>query len=78
MTTATRGGTTVEFDEFDRRGRLVTLGSDAARSLSQSGLVEVLPAGRDRWRIVPFGRVGSVRVDDLSVRVPVRVGPSRG
>ena len=69
MTTATRSGTTVEFDEFDRRGRLVTLGSDAARSLSQSGLVEVLPAGRDRWRIVPFGRVGSVRVDDLSVRV---------
>lgn len=59
----------LEFDEFDRRGRLVRLTPEGAQTLSQSGLVEVLPAGRGRWRIIPDGRVGSVRVEDLSIRV---------
>jgi len=65
----TLASSTLEFDEFDRRGRLVTLSWEGAQALSQTGLVEVLPAGRDRWRIVPDGRVGSVRVEDLAVRV---------
>lgn len=59
----------LEFDEFDRRGRLVTLGWEGASHLSQTGLVEVLPAGRDTWRLIPRGSVGSVRVEGLSVRV---------
>lgn len=59
----------LEFDEFDRRGRLVTLGWEGASHLSQTGLVEVLPAGRDTWRLIPRGAVGSVRVEGLSVRV---------
>ncbi|MBB1045824.1 hypothetical protein G6018_15125, partial [Dietzia sp. DQ11-44] len=60
---------TIEFDEFDRRGRLVTLSWEGAQHLSQTGLVEVLPAGRDTWRLIPCGSVGSVRVEGLSVRV---------
>ena len=59
----------LEFDEFDRRGRLVTLSWEGAQHLSQTGLVEVLPAGRDTWRLTPSGAVGSVRVEGLSVRV---------
>lgn len=59
----------IEFDEFDRRGRLVTLSWEGAQHLSQSGLVEVLPAGRRTWRLIPCGRVGSVRIEGLSVRV---------
>ena len=59
----------IEFDEFDRRGRLVSLSWEGAQHLSQTGLVEVLPAGRDTWRLIPSGRVGSVRVEGLSVRV---------
>lgn len=59
----------LEFDEFDRRGKLVTLGWEGAQHLSQTGLVEVLPAGRDTWRLIPSGAVGSVRVEGLSVRV---------
>jgi 5-methylcytosine-specific restriction enzyme subunit McrC len=59
----------LEFDEFDRRGRLVTLSWEGAQHLSQTGLVEVLPAGRDTWRLIPCGCVGSVRVEGLSVRV---------
>lgn len=59
----------LEFDEFDRRGRLVSLSWEGAQHLSQTGLVEVLPAGRDTWRLIPSGAVGSVRVEGLSVRV---------
>ncbi|PAY22155.1 hypothetical protein CEY15_14895 [Dietzia natronolimnaea] len=60
---------TIEFDEFDRRGRLVTLSWEGAQHLSQTRLVEVLPAGRDTWRLIPCGSVGSVRVEGLAVRV---------
>lgn len=59
----------LEFDEFDRRGKLVPLNWEGASHLSQSGLVEVVPSGRDMWRLIPNGSVGSVRVDGLSVRV---------
>ena len=72
MTSASAGSAaseTIEFDEFDRRGRLVTLSWEGAQHLSQTGLVEVLPAGRDTWRLIPCGSVGSVRVEGLSVRV---------
>lgn len=67
--TGTAGSESLEFDEFDRRGRLVTLSWEGAQNLSQSGLVEVLPAGRDTWRLIPSGSVGSVRVEGLAVRV---------
>lgn len=67
--TGSAASETIEFDEFDRRGRLVTLSWEGAQHLSQTGLVEVLPAGRDTWRLIPCGSVGSVRVEGLSVRV---------
>ncbi|MFL0580703.1 McrC family protein [Dietzia sp. 179-F 9C3 NHS] len=67
--TSTNVKESIEFDEFDRRGRLVTLSWEGAQHLSQSGLVEVLPAGRRTWRLIPCGRVGSVRIEGLSVRV---------
>lgn len=63
------GSEALEFDEFDHRGRLVTLSWQGASHLSQTGLVEVLPAGRNTWRLIPDGRVGSVSVEGLSVRV---------
>lgn len=66
---ATSAPLALEFDEFDRRGKLVTLSWEGAQHLSQTGLVEVLPAGRDTWRLVPGGAVGSVHVEGLSVRV---------
>lgn len=66
---ATAASLSLEFDEFDRRGKLVTLSWEGAQHLSQTGLVEVLPAGRDTWRLIPSGAVGSVRVEGLSVRV---------
>lgn len=72
MISASTGSATsesLEFDEFDRRGRLVSLSWKGASQLSQTGLVEVLPAGRDTWRLIPSGSVGSVRVEGLSVRV---------
>lgn len=65
----TRVSEALEFDEFDRRTKLVTLSWQGAQHLSQSGLVEVIPAGRDTWRLIPSGSVGSVRVEGLSVRV---------
>lgn len=66
---ASEASLSLEFDEFDRRGKLVTLSWEGAQHLSQTGLVEVLPAGRDTWRLIPSGAVGSVRVEGLSVRV---------
>ena len=65
----TLASSTLEFDEFDRRGQLVTLSAEGALGLTRTGLVDVVPAGRERWRILPNGRVGSVRVEDLAVRV---------
>ena len=38
---ATSAPLALEFDEFDRRGKLVTLSWEGAQHLSQTGLVEV-------------------------------------
>lgn len=61
--------TTVEFDEFDRTGRVVELTGAEAVSLSGTGLLEVLPARTGRWRLVPNGRVGAVRIGTRSISV---------
>lgn len=39
------------------------------RALVGTGLVEVRPEGEDRWRFLPRGPVGAVRVGDLQVQV---------
>lgn len=61
--------TTVEFDEFDRKGRVVELTGAEAVALAGTGLLEVLPARTGRWRIIPNGHVGAVRIGTRSVSV---------
>lgn len=61
--------TTVEFDEFDRKGRVVELSGAEAVALAGTGLLEVLPARTGRWRIIPNGHVGAVRIGTRSVSV---------
>ena len=60
---------TVEFDEFDRTGRVVELSGAEAVALAGTGLLEVLPARTGRWRIVPNGHVGAVRIGSRSISV---------
>lgn len=61
--------TTVEFDEFDRKGRVVELSGAEAVALAGTGLLEVLPARTGRWRIIPNGHVGAVRIGTRSISV---------
>lgn len=56
-------------DELDREGRVENLSSVVAEALSQTRLVEVRPERHGRWRILPNGRVGAVRIDGLQVQV---------
>ena len=62
-------GTSVLIDELDAQGRLVNLSDAVATALDQTGLVEVRPHGHDIWRLLPQGKVGSVRVGDFQVEV---------
>ncbi|WP_333618012.1 McrC family protein [Dietzia sp.] len=60
---------TIEFDEFDRKGRIVELTGAEAVSLSGTGLLEVLPVRSGHWRLIPNGRVGAVRIGTHSISV---------
>ena len=66
-------------DELDRTGQEVDLSEEAAAALSATGLVEVRPALHSRWLLLPAGKVGAVRIDDLQVQVRPkdRVGLTR-
>ncbi|MDQ1248853.1 MAG: 5-methylcytosine-specific restriction enzyme subunit McrC [Actinomycetota bacterium] len=55
--------------ELDPDGRVVPLPTAVAEALSQTRLVEVRPEHHGRWRILPNGRVGAVRIDELQVQV---------
>lgn len=70
--------TLILFDELDRDGRLVSIDDDHAMALASTRLVEARPE-RTGWRLVPAGRVGSVRMSDLQVEVRpnARVGLTR-
>lgn len=59
----------VRLDELDDVGVLLALSSEEATALVATGLVEARPEGRGRWRLLPRGRVGSVRIGDLQVDV---------
>ncbi len=59
----------VTLDELDGIGELAELTTDEARALVATELVEARPEERDRWRLVPRGRVGAVRVGDFQVQV---------
>ena len=69
----------ITLDELDRTGQEVDLSEEAAAALSATGLVEVRPALRGRWLLLPAGKVGAVRIDDLQVQVTPkeRVGLTR-
>lgn len=59
----------VLLDELDSVGATAALTTDEARALAASELVEVRPEGNGRWRMLPRGRVGAVRVGDFQVEV---------
>jgi 5-methylcytosine-specific restriction enzyme subunit McrC len=61
--------TSITLDELDSLGRLVDASSAVAAALADTGLVEVRPALSGKWRLLPRGYVGAVRVDDLQVQV---------
>jgi 5-methylcytosine-specific restriction enzyme subunit McrC len=52
----------------------VELAGSAAAHLAACGLVDVLPAGNDRWQLRPVERVGVVRIGELDVVVEPKVG----
>jgi 5-methylcytosine-specific restriction enzyme subunit McrC len=64
----------IRLREFGPEQDVELAGSVAAR-LASSGLVEVLPAGNDRWTLRPVDRVGAVRIGELDVVVEPKVGP---
>lgn len=59
----------VRFDELDSVGEVVSLTTSQAESLIATELVEARPEGDGQWRLLPRGRVGAVRIDDLQVEV---------
>lgn len=59
----------VRFDELESVGKVVSLTTSQAKLLIATELVEARPEGDDRWRLLPRGRVGAVRIDDLQVEV---------
>lgn len=52
----------------------IEIAADIAGIVSRSGLVDVLPLGGDRFRVVPTDRVGAVRVGEWEVVVNPKVG----
>lgn len=56
-------------DELDADGIEVLLDADQARLLAESKLVDVQTIGAQRYRLLPNGRVGAVRFEDLQIEV---------
>jgi 5-methylcytosine-specific restriction enzyme subunit McrC len=59
----------VILDELDRRGLVCRLDHDHADALRTTGLVQLRGLGGGRFRLLPAGRVGAVRIGDLDVEV---------
>lgn len=62
-------GEVVTLSELDVVGSIVHLCDDVASTLADTGLVVVRPEGGGRWRLLPNGRVGAVRVAGLQIVV---------
>jgi len=56
-------------DELDADGIEVELDADQARLLAESKLVDVQTLGAQSYRLLPNGRVGAVRFEDLQIEV---------
>jgi 5-methylcytosine-specific restriction enzyme subunit McrC len=67
----------VVLQELDQTGRVHRLDDAQAAVLSATRLVEVQPIGGGHWRLLPAGRVGAVRADDLDVQVQPKTGIAR-
>jgi 5-methylcytosine-specific restriction enzyme subunit McrC len=63
--------------ELSRTGVTARLTDDTAAALAATKLVEVRTEGSGRWRLLPNGRVGAVRIDGIDVQVRPKVGVSR-
>lgn len=61
--------TTIVLDELDREGVAVGISRVQAGGLGETGLLDVRPDLDGRWRLLPAGKVGAVRVGDLEVQV---------
>jgi len=61
--------TTIVLDELDREGVAVGISRVHAEGLAGTGLLDVRPDMDGRWRLLPAGKVGAVRVADLQVQV---------
>jgi len=61
--------TTIVLDELDREGVAVAISRTQAEGLTATGLLDVRPDLDGRWRLLPTGKVGAVRVGDLQVQV---------
>ena len=61
--------TTIVLDELDRDGTAVGISRIQAEGLAATGLLDVRPDLDGRWRLLPTGKVGTVRVGDLQVQV---------
>lgn len=59
----------VTLGELDQRSEPINLTSEVATALADTELVDVRPQGNGRWLLVPRGRVGAVRINDLQVQV---------
>jgi 5-methylcytosine-specific restriction enzyme subunit McrC len=67
----------VVLQELDQAGQVHHLNDAQAALLSATRLVEVQPIGGELWRLLPAGRVGAVRADDLDVQVQPKTGIAR-
>jgi 5-methylcytosine-specific restriction enzyme subunit McrC len=63
----------VVLDELDRIGAVRTLDDARVLALESTGLVTLRPEGAGRWRMLPAGRVGAVRIGDLDILVQPKV-----
>ncbi|MGD9525454.1 MAG: McrC family protein [Dehalococcoidia bacterium] len=63
--------------EDDKRDVWVELDGCQAAALESTGLVRVRSGGNGVWQLIPRGRVGAVRIDDVEVVVSPKVGIAR-
>ena len=67
----------IVLSEDDSRDLRVELDGLRAAALESTGLVRVRPVGNAVWQLIPRGRVGAVRIDDVDIVVTPKVGIAR-
>ena len=67
----------IVLSEDDKRDVRAELDGLRAAALESTGLVQVRAVGDSVWQLIPRGRVGAVRIDDLDIVVTPKVGIAR-